>query len=64
MQKARFNRAKTNKERLNLLRDLALIGIMSLEGCRTVEMHQLKVADIVRQGVKTDRQNELAGSFL
>ena len=33
-----------------------LIGIMSLEGCRTVEMHQLKVEDIVRQGIKTGLQ--------
>lgn len=29
---------------------------MSLEGCRTVEMHQLKVLDIVRQGIKTGLQ--------
>ena len=48
--------AKTNKEKLSLLRDRALIGIMSLEGCRTVEMHQLKVEDIVRQGIKTGLQ--------
>ena len=65
-----LNLAKTNKDRLSLLRDRALIGIMSLEGCRTVEMHQLKVADIVillGRGLKLDyryRQNELAGSFL
>ena len=51
-----LERAKTNKDRLSLLRDRALIGIMSLEGCRTVEMHQLKVADIVRQGIKTGLQ--------
>ena len=51
-----LERAKTNKEKLSLLRDRALIGIMSLEGCRTVEMHQLKVADIVRQGIKTGLQ--------
>ena len=51
-----LERAKTNKERLSLLRDRALIGIMSLEGCRTVEMHQLKVEDIVRQGIKTGLQ--------
>ena len=36
--------------------DRLLIGIMSLEGCRTVEMHQLEVADIVRQGIKTGLQ--------
>ena len=48
--------AKTNKQRLVLLRDRALFGIMSLEGCRTVEMHQLQVSDIVRQGIKTGLQ--------
>ncbi len=47
---------KTNKEKLSLLRDRILIGIMSLEGCRTVEMHQLKIEDIVRQGLKTGLQ--------
>ena len=52
----RLNQAKTNKDRLVLIRDRALVGIMSLEGCRTVEMHQLKVADIVRQGIKTGLQ--------
>ncbi|WP_036488553.1 tyrosine-type recombinase/integrase [Myxosarcina sp. GI1] len=55
---SQLDRAKTNKERLSLLRDRALIGIMSLEGCRTVEMHQLKIADIVRQGIKTGLQVE------
>ena len=53
---SQLERAKTNKVRLSLLRDRTLIGIMSLEGCRTVEMHQLKVADIVRQGIKTGLQ--------
>ncbi|MBE9048236.1 tyrosine-type recombinase/integrase [Pleurocapsales cyanobacterium LEGE 10410] len=53
---SQLNNAKTNKQRLVLMRDRALIGIMSLEGCRTVEMHQLKVADIVRQGIKTGLQ--------
>ena len=51
-----LEQVKTNKVRLSLLRDRVLIGIMSLEGCRTVEMHQLKVADIVRQGIKTGLQ--------
>ena len=51
-----LERAKTNKEKLSWLRDRVLIGIMSLEGCRTVEMHQLKVEDIVRQGIKTGLQ--------
>ena len=53
---SQLDRAKTNKEKLSLLRDRALIGIMSLEGCRTVEMHQLKVEDIVKQGIKTGLQ--------
>ncbi len=51
-----LEQVKTNKVRLSLLRDRVLIGIMSLEGCRTVEMHQLKIADIVRQGIKTGLQ--------
>ena len=45
---SQLDEAKTNKQKLVLLRDRALIGIMSLEGCRTVEMHQLKIEDIVR----------------
>ena len=53
---SQLERAKTNKDRLSLLRDRTLVGIMSLEGCRTVEMHQLKVEDIVRQGIKTGLQ--------
>ena len=53
---SQLDKAKTNKQKLILLRDRILIGIMSLEGCRTVEMHQLKVADIVRQGIKTGLQ--------
>ena len=53
---SQLDRAKTNKEKLSLLRDRTLIGIMSLEGCRTVEMQQLKVEDIVRQGIKTGLQ--------
>ncbi|MEO1802532.1 MAG: tyrosine-type recombinase/integrase [Cyanobacteria bacterium J06629_2] len=53
---SQLDKAKTNKKRLVLMRDRILIGIMSLEGCRTVEMHQLKVEDIVRQGVKTGLQ--------
>ena len=53
---SQLDKAKTNKERLSLLRDRALVGIMSLEGCRTVEMHQLKVEDIVKQGIKTGLQ--------
>ena len=51
-----LDKAKTNKQRLVLLRDRILISIMSLEGCRTVEMHQLKVENIVRQGIKTGLQ--------
>ena len=53
---SQLDEAKTNKQRLVLLRDRILIGIMSLEGCRTVEIHQLKVEDIVRQGIKTGLQ--------
>ena len=53
---SQLDEAQTNKDKLSLLRDRLLIGIMSLEGCRTVEMHQLKVADIVRQGIKTGLQ--------
>ena len=53
---SQLDEAKTNKRRLVLLRDRILIGIMSLEGCRTVEMHQIKVKDIVRQGIKTGLQ--------
>lgn len=53
---SQLNEAKTNKQRLMFMRDRALIGIMSLEGCRTVEMHQLKIKNIVRQGIKTGLQ--------
>ena len=53
---SQLDKAKINKQKLILMRDRLLIGIMSLEGCRTVEMHQLKVADIVRQGIKTGLQ--------
>jgi site-specific recombinase XerD len=53
---SQLNQAKTNKQRLPLLRDRALVGIMSLEGCRTVELHKLKVNEIVRQGKKTGLQ--------
>ncbi|MGL4880917.1 MAG: tyrosine-type recombinase/integrase, partial [Waterburya sp.] len=53
---SQLNEAKTNKQRLMFMRDRVLIGIMSLEGCRTVEMHNLKIEDIVRQGIKTGLQ--------
>ena len=53
---SQLDKVETNKQKLLLLRDRLLIGIMSLEGCRTVEMHQLKIADIVRQGIKTGLQ--------
>ena len=53
---SQLDRAKTNKQKLVLLRDRALVGIMSLEGCRTVEMHQLKIEDIIRQGNKAGLQ--------
>jgi site-specific recombinase XerD len=51
-----LTRAKTNKQKLVFLRDRVLIGIMSLEGCRTVEMHNLRVQDLVKQGIKTGLQ--------
>ncbi len=53
---SQLNKAKTNKQKLVLMRDRALVSIMSLEGCRTVEMHQLRIEDIVRQGIKTGLQ--------
>ncbi|MFM2315571.1 MAG: hypothetical protein RLZZ04_4849 [Cyanobacteriota bacterium] len=53
---SQLNKAKTNKQKLVLMRDRVLVGIMSLEGCRTVEMHNLKIEDIVRQGIKTGLQ--------
>ena len=53
---SQLSEAKTNKQRLVLMRDRILIGIMSLEGCRTVEMHQIKIEGIVRQGIKTGLQ--------
>ncbi|MGL6341974.1 MAG: tyrosine-type recombinase/integrase, partial [Waterburya sp.] len=49
---SQLNRAKTQKQKLAIYRDRSLIGIMSLEGCRTVEMHALKIEDITRQGNK------------
>lgn len=48
-----LKQVKTNKQRLPLLRDRLILGIMSLEGTRTVELHNLKVEQIVRQGEKT-----------
>ncbi len=53
---SQLDAAKTNKQRLILMRDRVLVGIMSLEGCRTVEMHQLRMEDILRQGIKTGLQ--------
>ncbi len=50
---SKLNQAKTNKQRLPILRDLIIIGIMVLEGCRTVELHQLQVDQIIHQGEKT-----------
>ncbi|MEN9517531.1 MAG: hypothetical protein RLZZ381_119 [Cyanobacteriota bacterium] len=50
---SQLNQAKTNKKRLPLLRDRALVGIMSLEGCRTVELHNLKLEQILHQGQRT-----------
>lgn len=50
---SQLNQAKTNKQRLPILRDRALVGIMSLEGCRTVELHNLKLEQILHQGQRT-----------
>ncbi len=50
---SQLSQVKTNKKRLPILRDRALIGIMSIEGTRTVELHNLQVKQIVRQGKKT-----------
>jgi site-specific recombinase XerD len=50
---SQLNQAKTNKQRLPILRDRLLIGIMSLEGCRTVELHNLKLEQILHQGPRT-----------
>jgi site-specific recombinase XerD len=49
---SQLDQAKTHKQKLAIYRDRALVGIMSLEGCRTVEMHALKIEDITRQGNK------------
>jgi integrase/recombinase XerD len=35
---------------LKTLRDKLLLGVMTLEGTRTVEMHRLNIGDVVRQG--------------
>ncbi|MEO0924253.1 MAG: tyrosine-type recombinase/integrase [Cyanobacteria bacterium J06643_13] len=53
---SQLDKAKTNKQKLVLMRDRTLISIMSLEGCRTVEMHQIEVENIIRQGIKTGLQ--------
>ncbi len=37
---------------LKILRDKLLLGVMTLEGIRTVEMHRLNIGDVVRQGGK------------
>jgi integrase/recombinase XerD len=37
---------------LKTLRDKLLLGVMLLEGTRTVEMHRLNIGDVVRQGQK------------
>jgi site-specific recombinase XerD len=49
---SQLDKAKTQKQRLTVLRDRILISIMSLEGCRTIEMHSIKIQDIVKQGNK------------
>ncbi|BAU63234.1 integrase family protein [Stanieria sp. NIES-3757] len=43
-------KAIPNDGTLKASRDRALIGIMALEGTRTVELHRTNIADLVRQG--------------
>jgi site-specific recombinase XerD len=50
---SQLEKAKTNKQKLPILRDRVLVGIMSLEGCRTVELHNLKLEQILHQGQRT-----------
>ncbi len=50
---SQLDQAKTQKQKLRFLRDRSLLGIMSLEGTRTVEMHQLKIQQITKQGINT-----------
>jgi integrase/recombinase XerD len=38
------------KLEVKTLRDKLLLGVMTLEGTRTVEMHRLNIGDVVRQG--------------
>ena len=40
---SQLDRAKTQKQKLAIYRDRVLVGIMSLEGCRTIEMHAIKI---------------------
>jgi integrase/recombinase XerD len=39
-----------NSSALKTWRDKLLLGVMTLEGTRTVEMHRLNIGDVVRQG--------------
>ena len=39
-----------NHQTLKTIRDKLLLGVMTLEGIRTVEMYRLNIGDIVRQG--------------
>ncbi len=50
---SQLDQAKTQKQKLRFLRDRSLVGIMGLEGTRTVEMHQLKIQQITKQGINT-----------
>ena len=43
-------KAITTPAPLKTLRDKLLLGVMTLEGTRTVEMHRLNIGDVVRQG--------------
>jgi integrase/recombinase XerD len=37
---------------LKTLRDKLLLGVMTLEGTRSIEMHRLNIGDVVRQGTR------------
>ncbi len=45
-----FLNAIPTKLSIPALRDRTLIAIMTMEGCRTIEMHRLNISDIIRRG--------------
>lgn len=50
---SQLGKATTNKLRLPILRDRVIVGIMTFEGTRTVELHKLKLNRIIHQGNQT-----------